>query len=94
MTLDTYAAPERLYLARGDEVNPNRPMFTGDVYANVNIPGLEDWIDTLTDAGWTKTIAEARFETRCCGAGVTTFATDRPNGPSVTWTTTEPGPVT
>ncbi|MDQ6782705.1 MAG: hypothetical protein M3063_04540 [Actinomycetota bacterium] len=42
VNLDTYAAPGRLYIARGDEVNPNRPLFTRDVFANVAIPGVED----------------------------------------------------
>lgn len=42
MNLDTYDSPDDLYLARGDEVNPNRPLFTGDVFAEVEIPGVEE----------------------------------------------------
>ena len=42
MTLATYTEAEELYLARGDEVNPNRPRFTGDVTADVPIPGVQD----------------------------------------------------
>lgn len=32
MNLDTYGSSDELYLARGDEVNHNRPIFTGDVF--------------------------------------------------------------
>lgn len=42
MNLDTYEAPEDLYLARGDEVNLNRPLFSGDIFSEVYIPGVED----------------------------------------------------
>lgn len=42
MNLDTYDSPDDLYLARGGEVNPNRPIFTGDVLRNVPIPGVQD----------------------------------------------------
>ena len=42
MTLATYADPDELYLARGAEVNPNRPLFTGDVLLDVAIPGVQD----------------------------------------------------
>lgn len=41
MNLATYTDPAELYLARGDEVNPNRPLFTGDVFAEVAIPGVQ-----------------------------------------------------
>lgn len=42
MNLDTYGSPNELYLVRGDEVNPNRPIFTGDVFSDVPIPGVDD----------------------------------------------------
>jgi hypothetical protein len=42
LSLETYAAADDLYLARGREVNPHRPVFTGDVFANVAIPGVQD----------------------------------------------------
>jgi len=42
VTLDTYADPSRLYAARGDEVNPNRPLFTGDIFAEIPVPGMDD----------------------------------------------------
>lgn len=42
MSLDTYVAPEDIYRARGDEVNPHRPLFTGDVYRDVAIPGTQE----------------------------------------------------
>lgn len=42
MSLATYTDPAELYLARGDEVNPNRPLFTGDVVLDVAIPGVQD----------------------------------------------------
>lgn len=32
----------RLYLARGEEVNANRPLFTGDVILDIPIPGVQD----------------------------------------------------
>lgn len=41
MNLDTYTSPDDLYLARGSEVNPNRPLFTGDVFREVAIPGVQ-----------------------------------------------------
>ena len=42
MSLDTFEKPDDLYLARGEEVNPLRPLFTGDVVADVAIPGVQD----------------------------------------------------
>lgn len=42
MSLDTWEVPDRLYLARGDEVSPYRPLFTGDVLDDVPIPGVQD----------------------------------------------------
>ncbi len=42
MTLETFDSPDELYLARGDEVNPLRPLFTGDVVADVAIPGVQE----------------------------------------------------
>ncbi len=42
MNLETYAVVADLYLARGQEVNSNRPAFTGDVLADVPIPGIQD----------------------------------------------------
>lgn len=41
MSLDTYNTPDELYVARGDEVNPNRPLFTGDVFAPLAVAGLD-----------------------------------------------------
>lgn len=40
MNLEPAADPARLYLATGLEVNPHRPLFTGDVFACVEIPGV------------------------------------------------------
>jgi hypothetical protein len=42
VTLATYTEAEELYLARGEEVNPNRPLFTGDIVADVPVPGVQD----------------------------------------------------
>jgi len=42
VTLATYVDPDELYLARGEEVNGNRPLFTGDVLLDVAIPGVQD----------------------------------------------------
>lgn len=42
MSLNTWEAADRLYLARGDEVSDHRPLFTGDVFDNVPIPGVHD----------------------------------------------------
>jgi hypothetical protein len=42
LNLATYESARDLYLARGDDVNPNRPVFTGDVFRNVKIPGVQD----------------------------------------------------
>ncbi len=42
MSLETFEKPGDLYLARGDDVNPLRPLFTGDVIADVAIPGVQD----------------------------------------------------
>lgn len=40
--LDTWEVAERLYHGRGQEVSPNRPLFTGDVLDDVLIPGVQD----------------------------------------------------
>ncbi len=40
MTLDPALEPARLYQALADEVNPSRPVFTGDVFSEVDIPGV------------------------------------------------------
>lgn len=42
MSLDTWEVPDRLYLARGDEISPYRPLFTGDVLDDLPIPGVQD----------------------------------------------------
>jgi len=42
LSLETYLAPDDLYLARGEDVNPLRPLFTGDVVADLAIPGIQD----------------------------------------------------
>lgn len=34
--------PESLFLSRGDDVNPNRPLYTGDVIEDVVLPVLDD----------------------------------------------------
>jgi len=41
VNLATYTDPAELYLARGDEVNPNRPLFSGDIFNEVAIPGVQ-----------------------------------------------------
>ncbi len=41
MSLDAYDNPGDLYLTRSDEVNLYRPLFTGDVFDNVPIPGVQ-----------------------------------------------------
>lgn len=40
MSLDPSYDPERLYLAVGSDMNPSRPIFTGDVIREVEIPGV------------------------------------------------------
>lgn len=40
--METFTSPDELYLARGEEVAPLRPLFTGDVLADVAIPGVKD----------------------------------------------------
>lgn len=42
MSLETYETSEQLYLARAAEVNSLRPVFTGDVFSDVAIPGVQD----------------------------------------------------
>ncbi len=42
MSLETYAVAADLYLARGQDVNSSRSAFTGDVFAGVPIPGVQD----------------------------------------------------
>lgn len=42
MSLETFDSPDQLYLARGDDVNPLRPLFTGDVVDDVAIPGVQE----------------------------------------------------
>lgn len=41
MSLETYADAADLYLTRGQDVNPRRPLFTGDVFADVPVPGIQ-----------------------------------------------------
>ena len=41
MTLATYDVSSAVYLARGAEVNPNRPVFIGDVFRDAPIPGVQ-----------------------------------------------------
>jgi hypothetical protein len=40
--LATYDIPEQLYRARGDEVNPLRPYYTGDVFQHVRIAEVQE----------------------------------------------------
>lgn len=40
--LDAPRSPGELYLARGAEVEPYRPVMTGDVFRDVAIPGVEN----------------------------------------------------
>ena len=40
MSLEPAAGPARLYSAVGAEVNRHRPLFTGDVFLRVDIPGV------------------------------------------------------
>lgn len=42
MTLETFSTPDDLYLARGQDVNIHRPLFTGDILAEVAIPGVQE----------------------------------------------------
>lgn len=42
MSLEIYAIAADLYLARGQDVNSSRPAFTGDVFGDVPIPGVQD----------------------------------------------------
>ncbi len=42
MSLDVWDAPSRLYLARGDEVSSRRPLFTGDVCEDIEVPGVQE----------------------------------------------------
>jgi hypothetical protein len=41
MTLEVWECPDQLYAARGGEVNSLRPLFTGDVFEDVAIPGIQ-----------------------------------------------------
>jgi hypothetical protein len=41
VTLETWDDPDQLYLARGEEVNRLRPPFTGDVFEDAAIPGVQ-----------------------------------------------------
>jgi hypothetical protein len=40
--LETYSNPEDIYLARGSDVPIARPVFTGDVFDDVPIPGVQN----------------------------------------------------
>lgn len=42
MNLDIYDSPDDLYRTRGHEVNPSRPLFTGDVFQQVAISGVQE----------------------------------------------------
>ena len=41
MTLESWGDPGQLYLTRGDEVVECRPLFTGDVFDDIEIPGVQ-----------------------------------------------------
>lgn len=41
MTLESWGEPGQLYLTRGDEVVTCRPLFTGDVLDDIEIPGVQ-----------------------------------------------------
>ena len=40
MSLEPAAEPERLYLAVGADINSHRPLFTGDIFPDIEIPGV------------------------------------------------------
>jgi hypothetical protein len=40
MPLETYMEAADLYLARGGDINDRRPLFTGDLFAEVPVPGV------------------------------------------------------
>jgi hypothetical protein len=42
LSLETYSTSDDLYLARGGEVNAYRPLFTGDVVIDADIPGVQE----------------------------------------------------
>lgn len=42
MALESFDEPNELYRARLAEVNPRRPLFTGDVLENIPIPGVQE----------------------------------------------------
>lgn len=42
MALETYKSADQLYQARAEEINALRPLFSGDVLADVGIPGVQD----------------------------------------------------
>jgi hypothetical protein len=42
LTLESFESPGELYLARGVEVNPLRPLLTGDIFAEVVLPGVQE----------------------------------------------------
>src|SRR5271165_353762 len=39
LTLETYDETSQLYLAVGDDVSAFRPVFAGDVYQDIEVPG-------------------------------------------------------
>ena len=41
MTLEVWQSPDELYVARGEDVHALRPLFTGDVFEDVAIPGIQ-----------------------------------------------------
>lgn len=40
--LEIPASPEQLYLTRGEDVSPHRPLLQGDVFDSTRIPGVDD----------------------------------------------------
>jgi len=42
LSLETFGTPGDLYIDRGVDVNPNRPIFTGDVFDSVAIAGVQE----------------------------------------------------
>lgn len=80
MNLDTYDSTDDLYAARGAEVNPNRPVFTGDVFRDAAIPGVQtEGMALVVAHPCSFRVGEGRLAERLLAARVEPIAKQGPN---------------
>jgi len=79
LSLETFGTPGDLYIARGVDVNPNRPIFTGDVFDSVAIAGVQESGMAIVVAHPCSMRAGTNLKPRILVAAVTEHASAGPN---------------